>query len=127
MTSRRFCAGWPSKSAPRMQERDEAGWQEQELFRLRATLQIIAQEPYAISDTDLETTLWKIRLLTTAAEYLNVYSLVRAGGHPGENRGKELLEQVVAAPFQTFEGEEMHPEPFEKAAMLLRGVTQGHP
>ncbi len=66
-------------------------------------------------------------MLTTAAQTLNVYALVRAGGHPGENRGTELLEQVVAAPFQTFEGQELHPDPFEKAALLMRGITQGHP
>jgi death on curing protein len=33
----------------------------------------------------------------------------------------------MAAPFQTWEGEEIHPDPFDKAALLLRGITQGHP
>jgi prophage maintenance system killer protein len=34
---------------------------------------------------------------------------------------------MVAAAFQSFEGHEPHPEPFDKAAVLLRGVTQSHP
>src|SRR5437868_13877480 len=104
-----------------MREREEAG--RRELSRLLATLRLVAQEPYEIHATDLETTLWKVRLLTIVAQTCNVYALVRAGGHPGESRGNELLEQVVAAPFQTFEGEELHPDPFDKAALLLRGIT----
>ena len=42
-------------------------------------------------------------------------------------RGSGLVEQVVAAAFQTFEDVDPHPGPFDKAAMLLRGITQGHP
>lgn len=34
---------------------------------------------------------------------------------------------MVGAAFQTYEGVDPHPRPFEKAAMLLRGITQGHP
>jgi death-on-curing protein len=34
---------------------------------------------------------------------------------------------VIAAAFQTFAGYDPHPEPFDKAAMLLRGIIQGHP
>jgi death on curing protein len=109
-----------------MSEREEAG-RVNEQSRLLSTLRLVAQEPYDISKTDLETTLWKVRLLTVASQYLNVYALAKVGGHPGENRGSDLLEQIVAAPFQTFDGEELHPDPFEKAAMLLRGITQGHP
>jgi death-on-curing protein len=90
-------------------------------------LRLLAQGPYSIHDADLETTGWKIQLLCAAAECLNVQAVMLAGGHPGEHRGRELIEQVVAAPFQTFAGEELHPDPFEKAAMLLRGITQGHP
>jgi len=110
-----------------MNNPEEAGWQQRELSRLRATVELLAREPYSIHDTDLETTRWKLRLLTAVAEHLNVESLVAVGGHPGENRGRELLEQVIAAPFQTFGGEELHPDPFDKAAMLFRGITQGHP
>ncbi len=49
------------------------------------------------------------------------------GGRIGPVRADGLVEQVVAAAFQTFEGTDPHPGVFEKAAMLLRGITQGHP
>lgn len=34
---------------------------------------------------------------------------------------------LSAAAFQTYRGEDPHPTPFDKAAMLLRGIIQGHP
>ena len=34
---------------------------------------------------------------------------------------------MIAAAFQTYGGEDPHPGPFGKAAMLLRGIIQGHP
>jgi prophage maintenance system killer protein len=34
---------------------------------------------------------------------------------------------VVGAAFQTFGGTDPHPAPFNKGAMPLRGITQGHP
>src|ERR671910_513714 len=42
-------------------------------------------------------------------------------------RAEGLVAQAVGAAFQTFGGEDPHPTPFAKAAMLLRGITQGHP
>lgn len=42
-------------------------------------------------------------------------------------RSRGLVEQVVGAAFQTFERIDPHADPFERAAMRLRGVTQGHP
>lgn len=38
-----------------------------------------------------------------------------------------MFEHVIGAAFQTYEGEDPHPDRFDKAAMLLRGITQGHP
>jgi prophage maintenance system killer protein len=49
------------------------------------------------------------------------------GGRAGPTRRAGLVEQAVAAAFQTFHGIDPHPSPFKKAAMLLRGITQGHP
>ena len=49
------------------------------------------------------------------------------GGRVGGERQPGLVEQVVAAAFQTFAGVDPHPDPFAKAAMLVRGITQGHP
>jgi death-on-curing protein len=77
--------------------------------------------------SDLETTLSKVRLLTTAAAYLNGRLLEIYGGHRGEGRGLDLVEQIVGAAFQGFAGKDAHPDDFEKAAMLFRGITQGHP
>ena len=45
----------------------------------------------------------------------------------GPARDRRLVEQVVAAAFQSFAGTDPHPTLFEKAAMLLRGLIQGHP
>jgi death-on-curing protein len=33
----------------------------------------------------------------------------------------------LGAAFQVYGGVDPHPAPFDKAAMLLRGITQGHP
>jgi prophage maintenance system killer protein len=35
--------------------------------------------------------------------------------------------RLLSAAFQTFQGADPHPSPFDKAAMLLRGITQGYP
>ncbi|TAK34378.1 MAG: Fic family protein [Chloroflexota bacterium] len=68
-----------------------------------------------------------VSTLTTVATSVNLLSVNQLGGRIGPERSKGLVEQVVAAAFQTFGGEDPHPGPFEKAAMLLRGITQGHP
>jgi death on curing protein len=56
-----------------------------------------------------------------------VLALSDFGGRSGPEREEGLVEQVVAAAFQTFGGVDPHPDPFDKAAMLFRGITQGHP
>ena len=76
---------------------------------------------------DTDATLHKVRLLTAAAIYFNTLAVDDYGGRLGQTRGLGLVEQVVAAAFQTYGGHDPHPGPFEKAAMLLRGITQGHP
>ncbi len=68
-----------------------------------------------------------MRLLTAAASYFNILAVTDFGGRSGAVRGEGLVEQAVGAAFQTFAGTDPHPGPFEKAAMLLRGITQGHP
>jgi prophage maintenance system killer protein len=71
--------------------------------------------------------LFKVRLLSAAAVYFNVLAVTEFGGRSGPVRQAGLIEQVVAAAFQTFQGTDPHPSPLDKAAMLLRGITQGHP
>ena len=93
------------------------------LARLRSQL----TEPVDFTRTDPEITVAKVRLLSAAAVYFNVLAITDFGGRSGPIRQEGLVEQVVAAAFQTFHGAEPHPSHFDKAAMLLRGITQGHP
>jgi death-on-curing protein len=90
-------------------------------------LAVILAEPIDLGQTDTRTTLAKVRLLAAAAIYFNIAAVADFGGPSVAVRGEGLVEQAVGAAFQTFAGIDPHPEPFEKAAMLLRGITQGHP
>jgi prophage maintenance system killer protein len=100
---------------------------EPSLRDLLTRLQIILSQPVDFAATGAETTIVKVRLLTAAAVYFNVLSLSDFGGRAGAVRGEGLVEQAVGAAFQSFGGVDPHPDPFDKAAMLLRGITQGHP
>lgn len=77
--------------------------------------------------TDTEATLAKVDILAAAAIYFDARAIRDYGGRPGTVRARGLVEQVVGAAFQTYERIDPHADPFERAAMLLRGVTQGHP
>jgi len=77
--------------------------------------------------TDSEATLAKVRLLTAAAVYFNTAAVAEYGGRRGPTRSLELVEQVIGATFQSYGGVDPHPATFDKAAMLLRGITAGHP
>jgi prophage maintenance system killer protein len=90
-------------------------------------LDIAAAETLDWAQTDAEATATKVRLLTRIASYFNVLSLTDFGGRLAPARDPRLVEQVIGAAFQTFSGQDPHPTPFAKAAMLLRGITQGHP
>ena len=98
-----------------------------DLAALLARITIVLQRPIDFTQTDTETTLVKIRLLTAAATYFNVLAVSDYGGRIGPVPAEGLVEQAIAAAFQTFEGTGPHPGAFEKAAMLLRGITQGRP
>lgn len=97
------------------------------LTELLGRVEVLLQEPLDFTQTDPETTQRKVYLLAAVATYLNTLALTEYGGRIGAERQPGLVEQVVAAAFQTFEGVDPHPAPFDKAAMLLRGITQGHP
>lgn len=94
---------------------------------LLSALRITLQEPVDFTSTDTAATTAKVRVLTAAATYLNLIAIGEFGGRIGAARAPGLVEQVVGAAFQTFGGNDPHPGPFDKAAMLLRGITQGHP
>lgn len=68
-----------------------------------------------------------IRRLVNAVIEFNHRVVKDFGGREGKIRGKGLIEQVIAATFQTFGGKEIHPGDFDKAAMLFRGIIGGHP
>jgi prophage maintenance system killer protein len=97
------------------------------LAALLERLQFILTQPLDFTATDTASTEVKVRVLTAAALYFNVLAVRIYGGRLGPVREEGLVEQVVGAAFQTFAGEDPHPDPFDKAAMLLRGITQGHP
>lgn len=93
------------------------------LHRLRLT----PEEYRAFSRTDTEATLIKVHLLTAAAVYFNTQAVREFGGRAGAARSRGLVEQVIGAAFQTYADVDPHPGPFDKATMLWRGITQGHP
>lgn len=98
-----------------------------DLPALLARLRLTSDERRFFLRTDTEATLAKVRTLTAAALYLNGSAVALYGGRHGSTRGIELIEQVIGAAFQTFGSADPHPEAFDKAAMLLRGITAGHP
>lgn len=98
-----------------------------DLSDLLGRVEVLLREPLDFAQTDPETTVRKVRLLAAVATYVNTLALSDYGGRVGAERQPGLVEQVVAAAFQTFAGVDPHPTPFSKAAMLMRGITQGHP
>ena len=86
----------------------------------------ILQQPIDFSGADTEMARPKARLLAAAATYFNIVAAIDHGGRGGPVRGEKLVEQVVGV-FQHFYGLDPHPEPFEKAAMLLRGIARDRP
>src|SRR5438309_1517818 len=97
------------------------------LSELLAKLDFSFAERVDFRADDPRATATKVRLLTAAATYFNILSLTDFGGRIAPPRDAGLVEQVIGAAFQTFEGTDPHQDPFDKAAMLLRGITQGHP
>ena len=97
------------------------------LTSLLTRLDIILLDPIDFEKSDTDSSLAKVRLLSAAAVYFNVLAVTDFGGRPGQVRGEGMVEQAIGAAFQTFEGSDPHPDPFDKAAVLLRGITQGHP
>jgi death on curing protein len=87
----------------------------------------LLSEPFDFLATDERTTYRKIRVLINAAYLFNVRAIEDFSGGQVEVLNPEAIEQTVSAAFQTAFGEEIHPDPAEKAAVLLRGISQNHP
>lgn len=76
---------------------------------------------------DTAALLAKVEILTAASMFFNILAVDEFGGRAGAIRGRGLVDQVIAAAFQVYGDHDPHPGAFDKAAMLLRGITQGHP
>lgn len=105
-----------------MTDADDAPFSE-----LLAELDSSLADPVDFTATDPEMTAAKVRHLTATATYFNVLAVTDFGGRIAPARDMGLVEQVIGAAVRTYAGEDPHPTSFEKAAMLLRGITQGHP
>jgi len=84
-------------------------------------------ERQLLTRSDVEAMADKVHLLTSTAIQMNAFVVAKYGGHGGSVRAPGLVEQVIAAAFQTFGDVDPYPEVLAKAAMLLRGVAGGHP
>lgn len=98
-----------------------------DILGLLGRLPAASDERRHFNQWDTDSTLVNVSLLVAAAIYFNTISVVDFGGRGGPARARGLVEQVIAAAFQTYAGVDPHPGSFDKAAMLLRGITQGHP
>ncbi len=68
-----------------------------------------------------------VQFLSEIAAVLNTLAVSDFGGRIGAVRQEGLVEHVIGAALQRFGDVDPHPGAFGKAAMLLRGITAGHP
>lgn len=64
----------------------------------------------------------------SAEQVLAVHKMMieKTGGSEGV-RDIGLLESALNSPFQTFDGKDVYPSLFHKAAVLCRGIVSNHP
>jgi death on curing protein len=98
-----------------------------DLARLEEESASLLSEPFDFLATDEATTLRKIRVLINAAFIFNVEAIEDFSGGTVEVLNPDAVEQTVSAAFQTVFGDEIHPDPYAKAAVLLRGISRNHP
>ena len=53
--------------------------------------------------------------------------LIKKFGGLSGLRDEKLLDSAISAPFQTFDGQDLYPNLFEKAAQLCYGLIKNHP
>jgi death-on-curing protein len=90
-------------------------------------LPLTPEERARFTQADTDSRLASVELLVVAAIFFSAIAVTEFGGHGGGVRARGLVEQVIGAAFQTYGLIDPHPGPFDKAAMLLRGITLGHP
>ena len=66
------------------------------------------------------------RITVAEVEWLHDELIARSGGKAGV-LSKEALESAVAAPYQSFDGNDLYPGAVEKAAMLCFFLVKNHP
>jgi death-on-curing protein len=101
--------------------------EERRLLELLERLPSTPEERALVIRSDHDAIALVVELLTAAAYWLNAAAIGDFGGRLGPARERGLVEQVIAAAFQTFGSTHPHPSPFDKAAVIFRGITQGHP
>ncbi|HEX5414652.1 MAG TPA: type II toxin-antitoxin system death-on-curing family toxin [Chloroflexota bacterium] len=77
--------------------------------------------------TDSESVQEIVRRLTDAAFAFNLLAVTEFGGRSGRERENGLVSSKIGNAFQTWGGQDLHPDPFEKAAVLIEGIVHGHP
>lgn len=82
------------------------------------------KENSCVVENDPQTT---VDRLASAALSLNSLVIQEFGGRQGGERERGLTQSVIAAAFQNFGDTDPHPGPFDKAAVIIRGITGGHP
>src|SRR5579883_2960313 len=98
-----------------------------ELSDLLDQIAFFLAQPLDFTSTDPETTETKVRILTAAAFYFNMLSVREFGGRLGAPRDHGLVEQVVAAAFQTFGGVDPHPGPLTKPRCCCGALPRAIP
>lgn len=88
---------------------------------------LLQEDSVDFTDASSDDAFAQVSYLTVSVMYINTLSILKYGGKRGPVRQQGLVEQVVGAAFQTYAGYDPHPGPFDKAAVLMRGITQGHP
>lgn len=53
--------------------------------------------------------------------------LIESFGGTNELRNREALESALARPYQTFDSQELYPNPEDKAAALVESIVINHP
>lgn len=79
------------------------------------------------NETDSESLYEIVRRLTDAAFAFNLLAVTEFGGRSGREREPGLVSSKIGSAFQTWDGEDLYPDPFDKAAALMEGIVHGHP
>jgi death-on-curing protein len=65
-------------------------------------------------------------ILIEEVEIIHDILIEKFGGAKGI-RDKAILESAIGRPYQTFDGNELYPEPVDKAAAIFESIISNHP